>query len=97
MTEHTINFAGADFAAGALLISVRIVAISVATILALGVVSVLLDARGPGAALDDFAQMVGRLAASGALIGAMLATTTTTFLRSLVKGLTGPPCAWPNP
>lgn len=97
MTEHAINFAGADFAAGAiialvlgLLIRVRIVAISVATTLALGVVSVLLDARGPGAALDDFAQIVGRLAASGALTGAMLATTTAAFLRSLVKGLTGP-------
>jgi hypothetical protein len=95
MTEHAITFAGADFAAGAIvalvfgvLIRVRIVAISVATILALGVVSVFLDARGPGAALDDFAQTVGRLAASGALTGAMLATTTAAFLRSLVKGLT---------
>lgn len=97
MTEHAITFAGADFAAGAivalvlgLLIRVRIVAITVATILALGVLSVLLDPRGPGAALDDFAQMIGRLAATGALTGAMLATTAAAFLRSLVKGLTGP-------
>ena len=95
MTEHVITFAGADFAAGAivalvlgLLLRVRIVAMTVATVLALGVLSVFLDARGPGAALDDFAEMIGRLAASGALTGAMLATTTAAFLRSLVKGLT---------
>ena len=43
---------------------------------------------GVRAALDDFAQIIGRLAASGALTGAMLATTTAAFLRSLVKGLT---------
>lgn len=95
MTEHVITFAGADFAAGAIvalvfgsLVRVRFVAITVATILAIGVLSVFLDARGPGAAVDDFAQMIGRLAATGALSGAMLATTTAAFLRSLVKGLT---------
>jgi hypothetical protein len=95
MMEHATTFAGADFAAGAIaalvfgvLIRARIVALTVATALALGALGVALDPRGPGAALDDLAQMVGRLAASGALTGAMLATTTTAFLRSLVKGLT---------
>lgn len=95
MTQGMITFAGADFAAGAIaalvlafLMRVRIVAISVATVLALGMVSIAFDVRGPGAALDDVVQMFGRLFASGALTGAMLATTATAFLKSLVKGLT---------
>lgn len=103
MTEHAITFAGADFAAGAiaalvfgLLIRVRIVAIAVATALALAVLSIAFDTRGPGAALDDVAQIVGRLAASGALTGAMLATAAAAFLKSLVKGLTRPSSSRPQ-
>lgn len=95
MAEHANTFAGADFAAGViaalvfgLLIRVRIVAVIVATILALGAISILLNAAGPGQAINDLAQIIGRLAANGALTGAMLATTVAAFLRSLVKSLT---------
>lgn len=97
MTDQALNYVGADFAAGAiaalvfsLLIRIRLIAFLVALVLAALVVSVLLDPRGPGVAMDDIVQVIARLAASGALIGATLSTTVAAFLRSLVNGLARP-------